>query len=803
MAERKRFKLYKQKKEWVIGCSTLFLSLTLGAVDVQAADNSPSANGENPATAANPAVLADRQTPSLASTNQQELVSAAPKTRDQSVSNQAAPTEATQQAANNTNQATAPASPVTTTTGPSSSDHPDDWSNNYERIITINYFTHYDLDGGSTEFPVQKRIIQMAVNGHWDAVDWLPPEGTFPPGVTVPPVHFDATDEVTKANQHWQVNFLFRIFSIQSATGEKTLSQVFVLTNGQTVTIPPIEITNQDYGIPTGYHPTMLYPTIDNVVEQNGHYYITEATITVDSSGYSVTYHGALNDITGLSSFATKIVFTAPLNFVYKDLNGNTYSVAGKGPAVFNGQETLNYSQTLTTPQILYYANQFLDQYRMGIAGNYLLYGFFGPDGKFNQLDGISLSDAVANNQTGFTFNLAIVNQVYAPVPGSQTTKTRTIILHKPTGDEQVSQQVGFQDFANFDQITGKQLSPAELKVLTGSDQSQASTWSALTVDNHSWAEYPVPAIANYTSSQSTVAAQTVTPDTSNQTVEIYYTAKTEKFTDTKQVVRTIKVQAPDGTVHATEQTVTFTRSGVKNLATGVTDWGDWQSSDNSWPAFTAPQYPNYTANTATVAAQVVTPDNADQTVEIYYTAKTEKVTETKQVVRTIKVEAPDGTVHVTEQTVTFTRSGVKNLATGVTDWDDWQPSSSTWPAFTVPQYPGYTADVDTVAAQAVDATTSDQTVVVTYQAVVPVQPDQPGTGGTGQLPLPGQPGNPASNRPGTAGISGQAVAKAASQQAALPQTGSQSNEGLVALGSLALLTLFGLAGRKKFEHSR
>ncbi|WP_242363860.1 KxYKxGKxW signal peptide domain-containing protein [Limosilactobacillus antri] len=108
MAERKRFKLYKQKKEWVIGCSTLFLSLTLGAVDVQAADNSPSANGENPATAANPAVLADRQTPSLASTNQQELVSAAPKTRDQSVSNQAAPTEATQQAANNTNQATAP-----------------------------------------------------------------------------------------------------------------------------------------------------------------------------------------------------------------------------------------------------------------------------------------------------------------------------------------------------------------------------------------------------------------------------------------------------------------------------------------------------------------------------------------------------------------------------------------------------------------------------------------------------------------------------------------------------------------------
>ncbi|WP_242362089.1 mucin-binding protein [Limosilactobacillus antri] len=707
MAERKRFKLYKQKKEWVIGCSTLFLSLTLGAVDVQAADNSPSANGENPATAANPAVLADRQTPSLASTNQQELVSAAPKTRDQSVSNQAAPTEATQQAANNTNQATAPASPVTTTTGPSSSDHPDDWSNNYERIITINYFTHYDLDGGSTEFPVQKRIIQMAVNGHWDAVDWLPPEGTFPPGVTVPPVHFDATDEVTKANQHWQVNFLFRIFSIQSATGEKTLSQVFVLTNGQTVTIPPIEITNQDYGIPTGYHPTMLYPTIDNVVEQNGHYYITEATITVDSSGYSVTYHGALNDITGLSSFATKIVFTAPLNFVYKDLNGNTYSVAGKGPAVFNGQETLNYSQTLTTPQILYYANQFLDQYRMGIAGNYLLYGFFGPDGKFNQLDGISLSDAVANNQTGFTFNLAIVNQVYAPVPGSQTTKTRTIILHKPTGDEQVSQQVGFQDFANFDQITGKQLSPAELKVLTGSDQSQASAWSALTVDNHSWAEYPVPAIANYTSSQSTVAAQTVTPDTSNQTVEIYYTAKTEKFTDTKQVVRTIKVQAPDGTVHATEQTVTFTRSGVKNLATGVTDW------------------------------------------------------------------------------------------------DDWQPSSSTWPAFTVPQYPGYTADVDTVAAQAVDATTSDQTVVVTYQAVVPVQPDQPGTGGTGQLPLPGQPGNPASNRPGTAGISGQAVAKAASQQAALPQTGSQSNEGLVALGSLALLTLFGLAGRKKFEHSR
>ena len=243
--------------------------------------------------------------------------------------------------------------------------------------------------------------------------------------------------------------------------------------------------------------------------------------------------------------------------------------------------------------------------------------------------------------------------------------------------------------------------------MLTGSDQSQASAWSALTVDNHSWAEYPVPAIANYTSSQSTVAAQVVTPDT------------------------------------------------------------------------------------------------ADQTVEIYYTAKTERVTDTKQVVRTIKVEAPDGTVHITEQTVTFTRSGVKNLATGVTDWGDWQPSSSTWPDFTVPQYPGYTADVDTVAAQAVDAATSNQTVVVTYQAVAPVHPDQPGTGGTGQLPLPGQPGKPGINRPGTGAVPGQAVAKLHNQQAALPQTGSQSNEGLVALGSLALLTLFGLAGRKKFEQSR
>lgn len=703
MTKRRHFKLYKQKKKWVIGCSTLLLSLTLGAVDVQANDNLSSTNVDN----SNPASSTNSPSHPVTSTNQQELVSVAPKTDDQSVSNQTATQTAPTTTSNNNTQDTAPVPTSSTTTGPSSSHHPDDWSNNYERIITINYYPQYDLDGDSTGDLVHKRIIQMAVDGHWDAIDWFPPEGTFPPGVTVPPVHFDATDEVTKANQHWEVNFLFRTFSIQSSTGEKTLSQVFVLTNGQTVTIPPIEITNQDYGIPTGYHPSMLYPTIDNVVEQNGHYYITGATISVDSSGYSITYHGALNDVTGLSSFAKKIVFTAPLNFVYKDLNGNTYSVAGKGPAVFNGQETLNYSQALTTPQILYYANQFLDQYRMGIAGNYRLYGFFGPDGKFNQLDGISLSDAVANDQTGFTFNLAIVNQAYAPVPGSQTTKTRTIVLHKPTGDEQVSQQVSFQDFANFDQITGKQISPAELKVLTGNDQSQASAWSTLTADNHSWAEYPVPAITNYTSSQAAVAVQAVTPDTSDQTVEIYYTAKTERVTETKQVVRTIKVQAPDGTVHITKQTVTFTRSGVKNLATGVTEWGNWQ------------------------------------------------------------------------------------------------PSSSTWPAFTVPQYPGYTADVDTVAAQAVDAATSSQTVVVTYQAVAPVHPDQPSTGGTGQLPLPSQPGKPGINRPRTGAVPGQEVARSHNQQASLPQTGSQSGEGLAALGSLALLTLFGLAGRKKFEQSR
>lgn len=61
----------------------------------------------------------------------------------------------------------------------SSSDHPADWNNNYERVINIYYYEHYHLDGGVSGQIINKQIIQMAVNGRWEALDWFTTGGNI------------------------------------------------------------------------------------------------------------------------------------------------------------------------------------------------------------------------------------------------------------------------------------------------------------------------------------------------------------------------------------------------------------------------------------------------------------------------------------------------------------------------------------------------------------------------------------------------------------------------------------------------
>ncbi len=586
-------------------------ALSLGIVNAKADTN----NSENANGIATNAELSQEQSTNNTDSTTSHAISPVSQTNQHSE----------QDTSNTVSTENTQTTPVTNP-NPSSSDHPADWNNNYERIIVISYYPQYTISGGTNGELTQQRFIQTAVDGHWDAFDWTPPEGTFPAGVKVPTVHFTANDNVTNpANQYCYVTFLLRTIFVQANDGLKTFANAYTITNNQTLSIPEMEVSGNLFGIPIGYLPTAKYANLDQVVYRNGHYYLTGATVTADQNG-TVTYYGAKNKQPDLAALSEKVTFTAPINYVFKDLDDKVYNAYGDEypdyAAIFKKVQSLDYPETLSNTQLVAAAQQYLSKYVSDTYGapddNYQVYGILSSDGNLYSLNDVSMDDAVATNQNGLTFNFVVVYRLHSKYQ-DPIVKTRTIILHKPTGDEIVKQTITFQQFVENDGITGKWLSEPEMMVLTGTDPGQTSSWSSLTDDNHSWDNYQIPKIDNYTSNQTTVDAQAVDTNTPDQVINIYYTANTTTVSESKNVTRTIRLIAPNGQETMIPQIVTFTRSGVKNLATGETTWGDWQTVDNTWPVFTAPHYNDYLPSIERVASQQVTSETDDQEVTITY----------------------------------------------------------------------------------------------------------------------------------------------------------------------------------------
>ncbi len=122
---------------------------------------------------------------------------------------------------------------------------------------------------------------------------------------------------------------------------------------------------------------------------------------------------------------------------------------------------------------------------------------------------------------------------------------------------------------------------------------------------------------------------------------------------------------------------------------------------------------------------QAVTFDHDDHKDQVYYihlTHQTVPATDTKKVTQTIHYvnqtgqpmqdhqgqQLPDST-----QTVTLTRTGTKDLVTGKTSWQAW--STDDYAAVASPVVAGYTPDQTTVAASAVDESSTDRTITVKY----------------------------------------------------------------------------------------
>ncbi|MFR0628558.1 mucin-binding protein [Limosilactobacillus mucosae] len=88
-----------------------------------------------------------------------------------------------------------------------------------------------------------------------------------------------------------------------------------------------------------------------------------------------------------------------------------------------------------------------------------------------------------------------------------------------------------------------------------------------------------------------------------------------------KKVTRTIKFNNPNGPSQTTEQTVTFTRTAVKDLVDNTVVYGAWQGN-GVFEDVDVPKIAGYYASQDHIDTLQPTPDMIDQTIEITYSPK-------------------------------------------------------------------------------------------------------------------------------------------------------------------------------------
>ncbi|GAB2026335.1 hypothetical protein OfM2_02370 [Lactovum odontotermitis] len=268
---------------------------------------------------------------------------------------------------------------------------------------------------------------------------------------------------------------------------------------------------------------------------------------------------------------------------------------------------------------------------------------------------------------------------------------------------------------------------------------------------------------------------------------------------NTKTVNETIHyVNKDDGSQIAPDktQTVTFTQTGTIDLVkekagdSDATTWDEWAPASNSFAAVDSPEIENYTADQESIPEVTdLTSNSEDQEFTVYYTAKTEAVTETKDVTETIHYVYEDGTEAAADHTdtVTFSRPATKNLATGVVTPDGdghWtaENDDTRFDAVTSPAIDGYTADklsVEEVTGLTAASENTEETVTYTKNSEAPVPDDD-----TKDTPAP----EPTDTTPTPkTTINLQPVSQPA-KKAVLPSTGDEERSIAVAAGGLVIL---------------
>ncbi|MBB1069396.1 KxYKxGKxW signal peptide domain-containing protein [Limosilactobacillus sp. RRLNB_1_1] len=247
---------------------------------------------------------------------------------------------------------------------------------------------------------------------------------------------------------------------------------------------------------------------------------------------------------------------------------------------------------------------------------------------------------------------------------------TRMIVVTSPSGEKTtIIQAVSFTRTATFDDVTGE---------ISYSDwtSAQPAEWSA----------YTAPEVAGYTASQA-VTAQSVTPTTNNETVNISYAANTQ----------TGKIIYRDSTGKEIGQTSLTAKTGETIKITPVAPT-NWQIA----PGQDIPTVVTATANGIPAVVITVEP-------------QTETVQEHKTVTRTIIEHLPSGDKTVV-QTVKLTGTGTKNLVNGKVTALKW--TTGQFAAFTPETVPGYTTNMSIVPVENVTFESADSTVEITYSKI-------------------------------------------------------------------------------------
>ncbi len=242
---------------------------------------------------------------------------------------------------------------------------------------------------------------------------------------------------------------------------------------------------------------------------------------------------------------------------------------------------------------------------------------------------------------------------------------TRLIVIHQPDGSTKTDAQTVM--------ITRPGLVKPDGTI----------AWDSWTTAQ--WTAHEVPAFAGYNPSIKEIPAQTVTSQTGDQAIDVYY----------DPIEQTITVQYVDasGKVVGTQEITGYT--------------GDTLT-------------PNYHAPAGYELAAAPQPSikvdgSGKQVIKVSVNPKSVQNTELKTITRTINVHQPDGSIKTYNQVAIIRRTVSQDQITGEKNYGSWHNDS--WDEFKVPAITGYTPSQATVTGQEVTADSENEQVEIYYFA--------------------------------------------------------------------------------------